>query len=56
MKQFLKIANVLTNLQWCHLGVDNLDKLVMIYKNWFIGACNDCNLVDGQKLIEFFCG
>jgi hypothetical protein len=47
------IACVLINLQWCCLGVENLDKLVMIYKNWPVDVQVDYKLV-GDKLGEFF--
>jgi hypothetical protein len=36
------------------LGVDNLDKLVMIYNNWPSDVWIDYNLIDGNKLAKFF--
>ncbi len=35
-------------------GVDNLDKLVMIYNNWPSDVWFDYNLIDGNKLAKFF--
>ncbi len=45
---------MLTSLQQCHLRVENLDKLVMIYKNWPIDAQVNCKLVVGDRLGKFF--
>ncbi len=36
------------------MGVDNLDKLVMIYNNWPSDVWIDYNLIDGNKLAKFF--
>ncbi len=33
------IVGVCTNLQCSHLGMDNLEMFVTIYKNWFDDAC-----------------
>ncbi len=33
---------MLTNLRGCQLGLDNLDALVMICKNWPDDACAGC--------------
>jgi hypothetical protein len=27
----------------------------MIYKNWLCDEQNNCNLIDGQQLVEIFC-
>jgi hypothetical protein len=48
------VASMFTNLQQCHLGVENFDKIIMIYKNWLSDAQLDCKLVDGDKLNNFF--
>jgi hypothetical protein len=45
---------VLISLQQCHLGVENLDNLVMIYKNWLVGVRVNYKLVVGDRLGEFF--
>ncbi len=45
---------MLINLQWCCLGVENLDKLVMVYKNWHVDARVNCKLIVVDKLGEFF--
>lgn len=37
----------------CGLGVDNLDKLVMIMKIWLTNAIIDCPR-EGQSIDEFF--
>jgi hypothetical protein len=54
IEQTFSIACVLINLQWCCLGVENLDKLVMIYKNWLVDAWVNCKLGIGDKLGKFF--
>jgi hypothetical protein len=43
IKKFFSIAKVLTNLQCHRLGVDILDKLVMILKNWSTNARSNCS-------------
>lgn len=52
--RIFSIVGVFSSLKRCYLKVDNLDKLVIIYKNQPIDAQNDCNLVDGQKVAELF--
>ncbi len=42
------------DLRRCHVGVENLHKLVMIYEHWPSYAQLDCKLVHGNKLVEFF--
>ncbi len=37
-ERIFSIIGVFTNLRRCHLGVENLDKLIMIYKNWLLDA------------------
>jgi hypothetical protein len=54
IEQIFSIASMLISLQLCHLKVENLDKLVMIYKNWPIDAQVYCKLFVGDKLREFF--
>ncbi len=44
---------MLTSLQRCHLWVENLDKLIMIYKDWPSDAWLDCKLVDGTSWLSF---
>jgi hypothetical protein len=53
-EQIFSIAGVLTSLQQCHIRVENLDKLVMIYKNWPIDVQVDCKLVVEDRQGEFF--
>ncbi len=43
---------MLTSLRCCRLGIDNLDKLVMIMKNWSINARSNCPQ-KGQSIDEF---
>jgi hypothetical protein len=43
IKNFFNIARMLTSLQCYRLGVDILDKLVMIMKNWSTNAISDCS-------------
>ncbi len=43
---------MLTSLWCCRLGVDNLDKLVMILKNWLTNAWTNCPQ-KRQFIIEF---
>jgi hypothetical protein len=47
------IVRVLTSLQCCRLGVDNLDKFIMIMKNWLANAHVDCPR-EGQSFDECF--
>jgi hypothetical protein len=47
------VVGVLISLQQCRFGVENLDKLIMIYKNWPSNAQLDHKLVDGDKLAKF---
>ncbi len=42
LEYFSNIVGVLTNFRHYRLGVDNLDKLVMIMKKWSIDAKLDC--------------
>lgn len=53
-KWIFSIVNVFTSWQRCHLGVENLDKLIIIYKNLPSDERCDYKLVDGDKLIDFF--
>jgi hypothetical protein len=47
------MACVFDNFTRCQLGVDNLDKLVLIYTNWANNAILDYNIVQGF-VEEFF--
>ncbi len=40
---------MLTNLRHCQLGLDNLDALVMICKNWLDDACVGCPFIFIEK-------
>jgi hypothetical protein len=42
IERIFSIAGVLTSLHHCRLGVENLDKLVIIMKNWSSNARVDC--------------
>ncbi len=48
------VVGVLISLQQCHLGVENLNNLVMIYKNWLVDVQVNYKLVVGDRLGEFF--
>ncbi len=41
---------MIINLQWSRLGIDNLDKLFVIPKNWLDDAHVGC---EGRKLSSF---
>jgi hypothetical protein len=51
-KRIFSVVGVLTSLRCCRLGIDNLDKLVMIMKNWSIDAWIDCPR-ERQSITEF---
>jgi hypothetical protein len=38
IKQIFLVVGMFTSLQQCHLGVENLDKFIMIFNNWPIHA------------------
>jgi hypothetical protein len=38
IERIFSSVDVLTSLQHCQLGLENLDALVMIYKNWHDNA------------------
>ena len=40
------MAGILTNLRWSRLGLQNLNNLIMIYKNWPSDARTDCMLYE----------
>jgi hypothetical protein len=42
IERIFSIVGVLTSLRCCQLGLDNLDALVMICKNWPHDACAGC--------------
>ncbi len=44
---------MLTNLRCCRLGVNNLNKLVMVLKNWLGDAKANCPR-EGDSIDEFF--
>jgi hypothetical protein len=44
----------LTCLQRCRFGLDTLDALVMIYKNWPNNAQTNCKLIE-ESVTKFFC-
>jgi hypothetical protein len=52
-KRIFNIAKVLTSLQCCRLGVNNLNKLVMVMKNWSSDARADY-LQKGDYIDDFF--
>ncbi len=41
-EQIFNLAGVITNLQQSGIGIDNLDRLIMIAKNWHDDACVGC--------------
>ncbi len=38
VEKVFNIANICTNLQYSHLGIDNFEMLTSIYKNWLDDA------------------
>jgi nitrate reductase NapAB chaperone NapD len=50
--EIFNIVGVLTSLRHCQLGVENLDKLVIIMKNWSSDARVDC-MHKGKSLDNF---
>jgi hypothetical protein len=46
-KWIFSVANIRTNLQWSRLGIDTLDSLVLVIKNWPSDAYVGC---DGGKV------
>ncbi len=53
IERIFLVVGVFTSLQQCCFGVENLDKLMMTYKNWPLDAWLYCKLVSGDKLAEF---
>jgi len=45
-ERILNVAGVLTSFRKCPLEVENLDSLLMIYKNWPNDARAGCNLAN----------
>jgi hypothetical protein len=38
------VVNIIVNLQWFKLGIENLDHLILIVKNWPNDDCVGCAL------------
>lgn len=38
------MANTIVNLQWSTLGIENLDHLILVVKNWPNDDCVGCTL------------
>jgi hypothetical protein len=53
IEHFFSSVSVFTSLQHCQLGFDNLDALVMIYKNWPDNAQTDYKVIE-EGVVEFF--
>jgi len=51
-KRIFNVLGVLTSLWHYRLGVDNMDKLVMIMKKWLVDVWSNCPWI-GQLIIEF---
>jgi len=51
-KRIFNMARVITNLKCCWLGIENLDKLVLIMKNWLNNPRFGCK--SGPKSFEKF--
>jgi len=51
-KFFFNVAKVITGLKCCWLGIENLDKLVLIMKNWLDDPRFGCK--SGFKSFEEF--
>jgi len=52
-KQFFYVISVFTSLQKCRFGVENLNSLVMIYKNWPNDVKVGCSLAN-DDVTKFF--
>lgn len=52
-EQIFNIVKILTSLRWCRLNVQNLDKLVMILKNWPNDARTNCSSLVVMGMVEF---
>ncbi|KAG0573230.1 hypothetical protein KC19_VG160100 [Ceratodon purpureus] len=52
-ERIFSIASVLTGLRRCRLGLDNLDSLIMIFKNWPDDARHECEVV-AEDVQEFY--
>jgi hypothetical protein len=48
------VVGVIISLWCCRVGLEKLDKLIIIYKNWLVDAQVDYKFIDGYKLMEFF--
>ena len=53
-QRIFSVAGLLCALRRCRLGIQNLDALVMILKNWPIDARDECNSFAKSDLGEFF--
>ncbi len=53
IEQIFNIVGVFTSLRKCRLGVENLDSLVMIYKNWMNDVRVRCSLAN-EDVTKFF--
>ena len=54
IKRFFYVIGPLCALRRCRLGIQNLDALVMILKNWPIDARDEYNSFAKSDLGEFF--
>ena len=52
MERIVNDSKVMTSLRRCHLGLSNLNGLIMIYKNWPIDARSACKLAS-TNVVEF---
>jgi hypothetical protein len=43
INNFFNVVGVISNLKWYWLGIDNLDKFILIIKNWHSDACVGCD-------------
>lgn len=48
------VARLLCALRHCRLGHQNVDALVMIFKNWPINARDECNYFAESDFVNFF--
>jgi hypothetical protein len=51
-KRIFSVAGILTNLRRSMLGLENLNNLIMIYKNWPSDSRTDCKLY--EHLANFY--
>ena len=51
-ERIFSVASILTNLRRSRLGLENINNLIMIYKNWPSDSQTDCKLY--EHLADFY--